>query len=95
MSRSTAQAPAPPRPMRADARRNYERLLREARTSFAERGTDASLEDIARRGFVNRRFLHDRGSFGAQRVARVRQMLLAIAEIRAEPQIYGLQNRLF
>ncbi|NGN68707.1 TetR/AcrR family transcriptional regulator [Streptomyces sp. A7024] len=36
------------KPMRADARRNYERLLIEARVAFLERGTDASLEDIAR-----------------------------------------------
>lgn len=40
------------RPMRADARRNYERLLVEARTAFAEHGTDASLEDIAKRAGV-------------------------------------------
>jgi AcrR family transcriptional regulator len=38
--------------MRADARRNYERLLTEARGSFAEHGTDASLEDVARRAGV-------------------------------------------
>ncbi|MGW1028902.1 TetR/AcrR family transcriptional regulator [Streptomyces sp. NPDC002577] len=43
---------APPRPLRADARRNYERLLTEARTVFAEHGTGASLEDIARRAKV-------------------------------------------
>ncbi|MFB9931339.1 TetR/AcrR family transcriptional regulator [Amycolatopsis halotolerans] len=36
------------KPMRADARRNYERLLAEARRAFAERGVDASLEDVAR-----------------------------------------------
>ncbi|MFG3495207.1 TetR/AcrR family transcriptional regulator [Streptomyces sp. NPDC047928] len=41
-----------PRPMRADARRNYERLLSVARAAFAEHGTDASLEDIARRAGV-------------------------------------------
>ncbi|MFJ8072744.1 TetR/AcrR family transcriptional regulator [Streptomyces sp. NPDC096176] len=40
------------RPKRADARRNYERLLTEARATFAERGTDASLEEIARRSGV-------------------------------------------
>ncbi|MFF2327798.1 MULTISPECIES: TetR/AcrR family transcriptional regulator [unclassified Streptomyces] len=45
-------APTPARPMRADARRNYDRLLEEARTAFAEHGTDASLEDIARRAGV-------------------------------------------
>jgi len=36
------------KPMRADARRNYERLLTEARRAFAERGVDASLEEVAR-----------------------------------------------
>ncbi|GAA4996036.1 hypothetical protein GCM10023317_25450 [Actinopolymorpha pittospori] len=40
---------APRRPMRADARRNRERLLAEAAALFSERGTEASLEDIARR----------------------------------------------
>lgn len=40
------------RPMRADARRNYERLLSEAAAAFAERGADASLEEIARRAGV-------------------------------------------
>ncbi|MFE4592597.1 TetR/AcrR family transcriptional regulator [Streptomyces laurentii] len=38
--------------MRADARRNHERLLAQARTAFTEQGTDASLEDIARRAGV-------------------------------------------
>jgi AcrR family transcriptional regulator len=38
--------------MRADARRNYEQLLGAAEAVFAERGTDASLEDIARRAGV-------------------------------------------
>ncbi|MCX5204609.1 TetR/AcrR family transcriptional regulator [Streptomyces sp. NBC_00237] len=40
------------RPMRADARRNYEKLLSEARTAFAEHGTDASLEEVARQAGV-------------------------------------------
>nr|WSW67171.1 TetR/AcrR family transcriptional regulator [Streptomyces sp. NBC_00995] len=54
MAISTAGTPvrAPDRPMRADARRNYERLLTEARDSFAAHGTDASLEDVARRAGV-------------------------------------------
>ncbi|GGN25187.1 TetR/AcrR family transcriptional regulator [Streptomyces fuscichromogenes] len=38
--------------MRADARRNHDRLLAEARAVFAEHGTDASLEDVARRAGV-------------------------------------------
>ncbi|QEV22480.1 TetR/AcrR family transcriptional regulator [Streptomyces alboniger] len=38
--------------MRADARRNYDRLLAEARAAFAEHGTGTSLEDVARRAGV-------------------------------------------
>ncbi len=40
------------RPQRADARRNFDALLSAARDAFAEQGTDASLEDIARRAGV-------------------------------------------
>jgi AcrR family transcriptional regulator len=40
------------RPMRADARRNYDALLTVARRVFAEHGADASLEDIARQAGV-------------------------------------------
>ncbi|AXB44504.1 TetR/AcrR family transcriptional regulator [Amycolatopsis albispora] len=36
------------KPLRADARRNYDRLLAEAATAFARDGVDASLEEIAR-----------------------------------------------
>jgi AcrR family transcriptional regulator len=50
MATETARDPA--RPKRADARRNYERLLAEARTTFTAHGTDASLEDIAKRAGV-------------------------------------------
>ncbi|MEE1817251.1 helix-turn-helix domain-containing protein [Streptomyces sp. SP18ES09] len=38
--------------MRADARRNHERLLIEARAAFAAQGADAPLEEIARRAGV-------------------------------------------
>jgi AcrR family transcriptional regulator len=40
------------KPMRADARRNYERLLEEAKVAFGKRGVDASLEEIARNAGV-------------------------------------------
>jgi AcrR family transcriptional regulator len=40
------------RPTRADARRNYEKLIAAAREAFTENGKSASLEDIARRAGV-------------------------------------------
>ena len=40
------------RPQRADARRNYEKLVSAARDAFTEDGASASLEDIARRAQV-------------------------------------------
>lgn len=40
------------RPQRADARRNYDALLAAAREVFSEQGTDASLEEVARRAGV-------------------------------------------
>ena len=53
---ATALAPRAPskpaRPMRADARRNYDKILATARIVFTERGTDASLDEIAKRAGV-------------------------------------------
>jgi len=47
------QAAVPGPPKRADARRNYERLLAAATAAFAEHGADdVSLEEIARRAGV-------------------------------------------
>jgi AcrR family transcriptional regulator len=40
------------RPLRADARRNRERILASARAVFAECGTDAQIDDVARRACV-------------------------------------------
>ncbi len=40
------------RPMRADARRNYDKILATARIVFTERGTDSSLDEIAKRAGV-------------------------------------------
>lgn len=47
-----AEPGVPGRPMRADARRNHERLVMEARAAFAAHGENASLDDIARRAGV-------------------------------------------
>ena len=52
---ATAPAVSPARtrrPMRADARRNYDRLLAAADAAFTQHGAEASLEDIARRAAV-------------------------------------------
>lgn len=47
-----AEAPSCTKPMRADARRNYEKLLAAARDEFTARGPAASLEEVARRAGV-------------------------------------------
>ena len=46
-----AQSPAPTK-LRADARRNREKLIEVAVVAFTDRGADASLEDIARQAGV-------------------------------------------
>jgi AcrR family transcriptional regulator len=58
MRPSTASS-APPtgtpttrRPLRADAQRNYDRLISAARTVLSERGSEASMEEIAKRADV-------------------------------------------
>ena len=49
---STTVPQTPSRPKRADALRNYERLIAAAHDAFAEGGTATSLEEIARRAGV-------------------------------------------
>ncbi|MBV7695107.1 TetR/AcrR family transcriptional regulator [Streptomyces sp. TRM70350] len=61
------------KPMRADARRNYERLLKAAVEAFAEQGEGASLDDIARRAGV--------GSGTLYRHFPTRQALLVAAHL--------------
>jgi AcrR family transcriptional regulator len=51
-SSPTAPVQLSRRPKRADALRNYEKLLAAAREAFTESGRSASLEDIARRAGV-------------------------------------------
>jgi AcrR family transcriptional regulator len=52
MSATEAPAEFLSRPKRADARRNYEKVLSAAREAFAEGGEATSLEEIARRAGV-------------------------------------------
>lgn len=48
MAGSTSTSAAEPRALRADARRNRERILAAARDAFAEAGRDVQMPDIAR-----------------------------------------------
>jgi AcrR family transcriptional regulator len=52
MPTQTDQPTLARRPKRADARRNYDKLIAAAREAFTERDRSASLEDIARRAGV-------------------------------------------
>ncbi len=49
---TTFQAALQSRPKRADARRNYDKVLAAAREAFAEGGASTSLEEIARKAGV-------------------------------------------
>ncbi|MCQ8773854.1 TetR/AcrR family transcriptional regulator [Streptomyces telluris] len=53
-----AAATPPRRPMRADARRNVEKIVAAAGTLIAEHGADASLEGVARLAGVGSATLH-------------------------------------
>lgn len=48
----TVTPAAAPRPLRADARRNYDRLVSAAAAAIAELGPDVPLDDVARRAGV-------------------------------------------
>lgn len=52
MQKPSRTPPSPQRPLRADAQRNYERLLAKAHEAFAEFGINASLDEIAKRAGV-------------------------------------------
>jgi AcrR family transcriptional regulator len=47
-----AAIPACAKPLRADARRNREKVIAAARLAFAEHGRDAQMDDVARRAQV-------------------------------------------
>jgi AcrR family transcriptional regulator len=49
---TTEAEEAPAKPLRADAQRNYDKLVAAAREVFAERGAEGSLDEIAKRAGV-------------------------------------------
>ncbi|MER7932724.1 TetR/AcrR family transcriptional regulator [Streptomyces sp. NPDC094471] len=76
--------------MRADARRNHDRLLAEARAVFAEHGTDASLEDVARRagvgiGTLYRHFPNRHALMSAVFEDAVNELLARAEELQSAP----------
>jgi AcrR family transcriptional regulator len=76
------------RPQRADARRNFDALISAAREAFAENGTDASLEDIARRanvgiGTLYRNFPTREDLFTSVYVGNVEELCDAARELYA------------
>lgn len=73
------------RPLRADARRNRERILRAADEMFAAQGVDASIDDIASRaglgvGTVYRNFPTKEALLQALFVARMQPLIAAARE---------------
>ena len=76
------------RPMRADARRNYEKVLAAARDAFAEGGESTSLEEIARRaevgiGTLYRHFPNRQALLEALYVNEVEQVCSLGAQLEA------------
>jgi AcrR family transcriptional regulator len=76
------------RPKRADARRNYEKVLAAARQAFAEGGESTALEEIARRagvgiGTLYRHFPNRQALLEALYVDEVEEMCRSAAELDA------------
>jgi AcrR family transcriptional regulator len=74
------------RPKRADARRNYEKVLEAARQAFAEGGESTSLEEIARRaevgiGTLYRHFPNRQALLEALYVDEVNEMCRSAGEL--------------
>jgi AcrR family transcriptional regulator len=74
------------RPKRADARRNYEKVLAAARDAFAEGGEATSLEEIARRagvgiGTLYRNFPNRQALLEAVYVGEVEEVCRSAAEL--------------
>jgi AcrR family transcriptional regulator len=88
---STIEQPLTPRPKRADALRNYEKVIAAAREAFAECGASTSLEDIARRadvgiGTLYRNFPNRQALLEAVYVGEVETLCRSAAELDdAEP----------
>jgi AcrR family transcriptional regulator len=86
----TAAATRAERPLRADARRNRERVLAAADEAFALEGPGVPLDEIARRagvgaGTVHRHFPTKEALLAAVLVGRLEGMLAEVRQALAEP----------
>jgi AcrR family transcriptional regulator len=86
----TLEQGLPRRPKRADARRNYDKVVAAARDAFAERGDATSLEEIARRagvgiGTLYRNFPNRQALLEAVYVDEVESLCRSAAELDALP----------
>jgi AcrR family transcriptional regulator len=75
-----------PRPKRADARRNYDKVIAAARAAFTENGAETSLEGIARRaevgiGTLYRHFPNRQSLLEAVYVEEVERMSASASEL--------------
>jgi AcrR family transcriptional regulator len=89
MSETHTQIPFQ-RPKRADARRNYDKLVTAARAAFTEDGTSAPLEDVAERagvgiGTLYRHFSTRQALLEAVYVDEVEAMARAAADLSELP----------
>jgi AcrR family transcriptional regulator len=89
-ARAEAQQEAQQRPLRADAARNRAQLLAAAREAFTERGSEASLEEIARRagvgvGTLYRHFPTRQALLEAVYVDEVEALCRSTADFAGEP----------
>ncbi|MEA2199030.1 MAG: hypothetical protein QOJ25_3081 [Solirubrobacteraceae bacterium] len=78
------------RPKRADARRNYEKVVAAAREAFADRGSSTSLEEIARRanvgiGTLYRHFPTRQALLEAVYVGEVEDLCRSAADLAEQP----------
>jgi AcrR family transcriptional regulator len=83
---ATEPTPLLARPKRADARRNYEKVLTAAREAFAEGGESTALEEIARRagvgiGTLYRHFPNRQALLEALYVDEVEEVCRTAAEL--------------
>jgi AcrR family transcriptional regulator len=83
---TTEVTPIVQKPKRADARRNYDKVIAAAREAFAERGASTSLEEIARRadvgiGTLYRNFPNRQSLLEAVYVDEVEQVARTAGEV--------------